>query len=183
MEPKREYKRKKLNIAVKRELQMWLLLRILGVVIVSSLVAVLILYLYSRQEISATFYSAHIQLRRVSDLLFPVLAAGGVVSLLSGLALAIFLPQKIAGPVFRIQKGLGLIQAGDLTEKITLRKGDILTDLADSVNDTTADFRTRIEALKSLQEELEQLAASLEESSLKEVSARQAETLEQLKTG
>jgi methyl-accepting chemotaxis protein len=182
MTVKRDYKRKKLNMAVKRELQMWLLLRILGVVIVSSLVAVLILYLYSRQEISTTFYSAHIQLRRVSDLLFPVLAAGGVVSLLSGLGLAIFLPQKIAGPVFRIQKGLSRIQAGDLTEEITLRKGDILTDLAGSVNDTTADYRTRLQALKSMQKELEQLAAALENEDLKKISSNQAEALAELQT-
>ncbi len=182
MKPKKHYKRKKLNMAVKRELQMWLLLRILGVVVVSTLVSVLILYLYSRQEIATTFYSAHIQLRRVSDLLFPVLAAGGVVSLLSGLALALFLPQKIAGPIFRIQKGLSLIQAGDLTEKISLRQNDILTDLADSVNDTTADFRTRMQALKALQKELEQLSESLENDALQKVSRRQGETLEQLKT-
>ena len=182
MEPRKHNNRKALNMAVKRKLQMWLLLRILGVVIVSSLVSVLILYLYSRQEISTTFYSAHIQLRRVSDLLFPVLAVGGVVSLLSGLALALFLPIKIAGPVFRIQKGLSLIQAGDLTEKIALRKNDILTDLADSVNDTTADFRTRTQALKSLQRELEKLSTSLEDGELKNLSSRQGEVLAQLKT-
>ena len=181
MTAKRDYKRKKLNMKVKRELQMWLLLRILGVVIVSSLVAVLILYLYSRQEISATFYSAHIQLRRVSDLLFPVLAAGGVVSLLSGLSLALFLPQKIAGPVFRIQKGLSRIQAGDLTEEITLRKGDILTDLAASVNDATAAYRTRMQALIALQKELEQLAVSLENEELKNISSSQEEALGNLK--
>ena len=182
MRSRKDYKRKRLNMAVKRELQMWLLLRILGVVIVSSLVSVLVLYLYSRQEISTTFYSAHIELRRVSDLLFPVLAVGGVVSLLSGLALALFLPQKIAGPIFRIQKGLSLIQAGDLTEKITLRENDILTDLADSVNDTTADYRTRMQALKSLQKELEQLAASLGDDALQKVSSLQGEALKQLKT-
>lgn len=181
MEAKKHYKRKKLNMAVKRDLQLWLLLRILGVVIVSSLVSVLILYLYSRQEISTTFYSAHIQLRRVSDLLFPVLAAGGLVSLLSGLALALFLPLKLAGPIFGIQKGLALIQAGDLTAKITLRKGDILTDLAASVNDTTADFRSRIVALKALQAELERLAAPADVA-LQQVSSRQGEALAQLKT-
>ena len=92
---KRPYKRKKLNLAVKREFQIWLLIRIGGVVIVSSLVAVLILYLYSRQEIATSFYAAHIQLRRVSDLLFPVIAAGAIVSLLSGLGLALFSAPEI----------------------------------------------------------------------------------------
>src|SRR6056297_3859872 len=78
----KKYKRKKLNLTVKREFQIWLLLRIIGVIVISTLVAVVILYFYSRQEISASFYSAHIQIRRVSDLLLPVIAAGAFISLL-----------------------------------------------------------------------------------------------------
>ena len=181
MTPKKHFKRKKVNIAVKRELQMWLLLRVLGVILLSSLVSVLILYIYSRQEISATFYTAHIQLRRVSDLLFPVLAAGGVVSLLSGLVLALFLPLKIAGPIFGIQKGLAQIKTGDLTEKIALRENDILTDLADSVNDATTDFRTRMQDLKELQLEFEKFAETRDDEALQELVARQGALLTKVK--
>ena len=68
---KKPYKRRILNLAVKREFQIWLLIRIAGVVILSSLVAVLILYIYSRQEISSTFYTAHIQIRRVATCSSP----------------------------------------------------------------------------------------------------------------
>ena len=181
MEEKR-FKRKKLNLAVKREFQMWLLVRILGVVIVSALAAVFILYLYSRQEISTTFYSAHIQLRRVSDLLFPVIAVGGVISLLSGLVLALFLPQKLAGPVYRIQKGLAVIKEGDLTEKIVLRKNDTLKDLAESVNETTASLRERIEEIKVIQKELDQVLETLEHQQAAAVSARQNQALERLRS-
>ena len=178
----RPYKRKKLNMNVKRELQFWLLLRIFGVICLSSLVAVLVLYLYSRQEIAASFYSAHIQIRRVSDLLWPVILAGAGVSLLSGAALALFLPQKIAGPIFRVQKGLKQIQTGDLTEKIILRKGDVLVDLAESVNAMTADYQTRIQALKGFQQELGDIASSLTDEELEKLSARQKEALDSIKT-
>ena len=147
---KKHIKRKKLNLAVKREFQMWLLVRILGVVIVSTMVAVLILYLFSRQEISSSFYTAHIQIRRVSDLLLPVMAAGALVSLLSGVILALFLPQKLAGPIYRIQKSLEVIRDGNLTEKIVLRKDDPFSDLADSVNETAAALRVKIRDIKEV---------------------------------
>ena len=176
------YKRKKLNLGVKRQFQMWLLIRILGVVVVSSLVAVLILYLYSRQEISSSFYSAHIQIRRVSDLLFPVMGAGAFVSLLSGMVLALFLPQKLAGPLFRIEKDLEVIRQGDLTCQIRLRKNDTLTELADSVNETTTDLRARIQEVKDIQRELDGIIASLEHREAEEVSARQRKALERLRT-
>ncbi|MFO7605805.1 MAG: methyl-accepting chemotaxis protein, partial [Desulfurivibrionaceae bacterium] len=93
------YKRKKLNLAVKKEFQKWLLVRILGTILLSSVVAAVILYFYSSRELGESFYDAHIKIRRVSDLLLPVILAGSFVSLLSGTLLALFLPQKIAGPV------------------------------------------------------------------------------------
>jgi methyl-accepting chemotaxis protein len=179
--PKR-FKRKKLNLAVKREFQVWLLVRIVGVAIVSTLAAVLILYFYSRQEISGSFYSAHIKIRRVSDLLLPVMAAGAFISLLSGMALALFLPQKLAGPVYRVQKGLDVIKTGDLTEMIVLRKNDTLMDLADAVNETTASLRDRIQEIKDIQRELDQLIATLEHQDTAAVSARQNQALERLRT-
>jgi len=179
---RKHYKRKKLNLSVKRDFQMWLLARILGVVIVSSLFAVLVLYLYSRQEISSSFYSAHIQIRKVSDLLLPVIGTGAFVSLLSGMALALFLPQKLAGPVYRVQKGLEVIRDGDLTEKIFLRRNDILMDLAGSVNETTAGIRARVQEVKDIQQELDRIVNALEDKEAAALSARQNAALNRLRT-
>jgi methyl-accepting chemotaxis protein len=179
---KRRKKRKKLNLAVKREFQMWLLVRIVGVVVISSLVAALILYFYSRREISSSFYTAHIQIRRVSDLLLPVMAAGAFVSLLSGMILALFLPQKIAGPIYRVQKDLEVIREGDLTEHIRLRRNDTLMDLANAVNESTAGLRARVQEVKEIQRELDEVIASMEHKEAADVSARQNDALERIRT-
>jgi methyl-accepting chemotaxis protein len=177
-----KYKRKKLNLSVKSEFQRWLLVRIIGVVVVSTLVAVVILYFYSRQEISASFYSAHIQIRRVSDLLLPVIAAGASISLLSGIILALFLPQKIAGPIFRIQKALETIGTGDLTEHIVLRQHSTFQDLAEAVNDTTTNLRTRVNAVKEIQQELDKLLSDLENEEARSLLIRQKKALARLQT-
>jgi methyl-accepting chemotaxis protein len=139
------YKRKKLNLRVKNQFQIWLLVRILGTVALSSVVAAVILYLYSSQEIGESFYDAHIKVRRISELLLPVILAGSFVSLLSGALLAIFLPQKIAGPVFRIEEDLKEIQAGNLEKEIRLRAGDPLKELAQTINATILFLRAKIE--------------------------------------
>ncbi|MBU0909314.1 MAG: methyl-accepting chemotaxis protein, partial [Proteobacteria bacterium] len=90
-----KHKRKKLNLNVKREFQKWLFLRMTAQVLISSLVAAVILYFYARSEITDSFYSAHVTIRRVSDLLLPVIAAGSAVSFVGTLIVVIFLPQRI----------------------------------------------------------------------------------------
>ncbi len=136
-----KYKRSKLNLKVKRKFQIWLLARIGGTILVSSLVAAAILFFYARQEVGASFYEAHIRIRHVSDLLIPVVIAGSLVSLISGALLAIFLPQKIAGPIFRIEEDLRSIQNGHLDKEIKLREGDPLQDFAETINTTLAALR------------------------------------------
>lgn len=138
------HKRKKLNLSVKREFQIWLLVRIIGTILLCALVSALILYFYSRQEISDSFYDAHVKIRHVSDLLLPVILVGVSISLISGVLLALFLPQKIAGPVFRIEQDLKEIQKGDLSKVIRLRQKDPLHDLAETINRTIEMLVTRI---------------------------------------
>jgi methyl-accepting chemotaxis protein len=149
------FKRKKLNLAVKKELQRWLLVRMFGVVLLSSLVAAFILYFYAHKEVGDSYYDAHIAIRHVSDLLWPVIAAGSVVSLLSGMFLAVFLPQKIAGPIYRIEKELEKLGEGDLTVEIRLRPGDPFHDLVGGINQSVAGLRTHIRIIQDICNELE----------------------------
>lgn len=148
-------KRKKLNLNVKREFQKWLLLRMTAQVLLSSLVAAVILYFYARNEITDSFYSAHVTIRRVSDLLLPVIAAGSAVSFLGTLIVVIFLPQRIAGPLYRIEKRLAELKEGDLRSEIKLRRNDILQDMAATLNDCTGSLREKIKLAQENQAQLE----------------------------
>jgi methyl-accepting chemotaxis protein len=145
-----KYKRKHLNVRVKSEFQRWLLWRIFGVVLLSALAAALVLYFYARHETISTFYDAHIKLRRVSDLLLPVVLSGAGVSMLGGLALALFLPQKIAGPLFNIERTLGHVRAGSLLPRVKLRSNDCLEGMAAEVNRTLEFLQRQEEMLQRL---------------------------------
>jgi methyl-accepting chemotaxis protein len=134
-------KRKRLNLTVKRDFQLWLLVRIIGTILLSSLVSAAVLFCYARQEVGASFYEAHIRIRYVSDLLIPVVIAGSLVSLISGTIMALFLPQKIAGPIFRIEEDLRKIQEGQLNKVIKIRQGDPLQDFANTINSTVVALR------------------------------------------
>ncbi|MBI5557147.1 MAG: methyl-accepting chemotaxis protein [Deltaproteobacteria bacterium] len=148
-------KRKKINLKVKRAFQKWLLLRMTAQVVLSSLMAAAILYFYARSEITDNFYTAHVTIRRVSDLLLPVIAAGSAVSFFSAIFAAAFLPQKIAGPLYCIEKRLEDLQEGDLRTEVILRRGDILQDMAAAVNHSTSALREKIIKVRKDQEQIE----------------------------
>ncbi len=175
-------KRKLLNLSVEREFQYWLLVRIFGVIILSSVLAALILFFYARHETVTSFYSAHIKIRRVSDLLLPVIFCGASVSLFAGALLAFFLPQKIAGPIFRIENELQAVRAGDLTVVIKLRRHDTLKSFAAKVNEVIADLNA---GARELQVEGQKLKLALEredKAALQTVTGKLQEKLERIKT-
>ena len=51
--------------------------------------------------------------------------------------LGIYLSHKIAGPIYRIERFLASMAAGDLSARIKLRRGDEMVSLADSINKLT----------------------------------------------
>jgi methyl-accepting chemotaxis protein len=171
-------KRKKLNLRVKQDFQMWLLIRVMGTVLVAIATASVILYFYSKSVVDADFLSHAEKVRKISEILPPVLLAASLTSLLAGLLLALFLPQKIAGPIFRVEQDLQLIREGDLTKKITLRCGDVLKELAEHVNLTVADFRQLLQELKEVQENLEVKLSDIESEEINGLLDQQKKSLE-----
>lgn len=153
---KKKYNRKLVNLNVKKRLQIWLLIRIGGIVLLTTVVSGLILYGYARHETIDSFYQAHIKIRRVSDLLFPVVTSGAAISLIGGALLALFLPQKIAGPLYRIEQELQRVKKGDLTVKIKLRDKDTLVNFTKEVCTTIETLDQRI---GRMQASIDKLAA------------------------
>lgn len=183
MEHKPSFKdRKKLNLKVKREFQRWLLTQVLVAVVLSAVVAAVILYFYARQEVVESFFDAHVKIRRVSYLLLPVVAAASAVSLAVGIFLAMFLPQKIAGPIFRIERDLRAVENGDLTTRVQLRTDDTLQDFAETVSQTIGAVRGRVQDLKDVCRQLEAAIAVGDQPQIAELLSRQNEQLEKFKT-
>lgn len=151
----RKNQRKHLNLQVKRHLQIWLLIRISGIIILTAIISALILYSYAHHETINSFYDAHIKLRRLSDLLIPVVLSGCFVSLIGGILVAIFLPQKMAGPLYRIEKDFALIKGGDLTARVRLRNNDALLSFADHLNAGIEHVDQKIGEIQRLVEKLD----------------------------
>ena len=62
--------------------------------------------------------------------------------------LTLFVTHRIAGPIFRLKKGIRDIADGRLNEKIILRKKDEFHDVAEELNALAARFRDSFSVLK-----------------------------------
>ncbi len=172
-------RRKRLNLKVKRDLQIWILKRMLLVVTISIFLALLILYLFSHREIGQSFYKAHLTIKHVSDLLLPVILAAGGVCLVAGFLFAIFFPQRIAGPIYRIEEDLKYVAStGDFTKHIRLRRGDRFHSLAQAAN--LVILRAR-EELRIVFRNLNQVEEALETGKIQEAKKKLHELREHLK--
>lgn len=150
------HKRKKLNLKVKQGFQIWLLIRIMGTVLLTIALATFILYYYSASVVDSDYLSHALKVRKLSEILLPVLLAASLTSIIAGLLLALFLPQKIAGPIYRIEQDMLQIRTGDLTKVINLRHADVLKEFAESVNITVQDIRNTVKDIKKTNSDLEE---------------------------
>ena len=142
-------KRKWLNLGIKRQLQLRILSWIFLVIVISSLISGGIFYYYSNRKIDySTYKEFHVQLHNMKETLAPwallAISFGGFIAL----TVALFYPQKIAGPVYRLEKRIQNIASGNLTEDIRLRSNDELQDLAREINQMGASLRERLLAAK-----------------------------------
>ena len=176
------HKRKKLNFKVKQDFQIWLLMRIMGTSMVTIIVAFILLYLYSKGVVDAEYLSFKTDVRRVSEVLLPVLIAASLTSIVCGLLIALFLPQKIAGPLFRIEQDMLQVSEGDLTKSITLRYADILKEHSETINMTVGNIGNMVKDVKESGNVLETKIAEGGTDEIKKAFELHKEQLERIKT-
>ncbi|MDL1955588.1 MAG: methyl-accepting chemotaxis protein [Candidatus Desulfofervidus auxilii] len=141
-------RRKRLNFSIKREFQLRLLFKVFIIVLISVISSLLIFYIISRQELGETYYQAHIRIKSFQELLLPVIIGGILVGSLVGFLVALFFPQPIAGPLYRIEKELKKVGEGDLTLNLRIRKNDELQDLVSVINEMIKNLNEKVKLLK-----------------------------------
>ena len=176
------YKRKKLNFMVKQDFQIWLLVRIMGLSLLTIIIASVLLYLYSRGVVDAEYLSFKTDVRKVSEVLLPVLIAASLSSIVCGLVIALFLPQKIAGPIFRIEQDMLRVSEGDLTKSITLRGADVLKELSETINMAVGNIGNMVKDVKESGNALETKIAEGGTDEIKKAFELHKEQLERIKT-
>ncbi len=174
--------RKMLNFSVNRQLQLRLLVKVLGIVVVGAGIMAAVFYYYSNREISESYRQFHVQAKNFLDYLLPAVISSLLISVVAAVIITLFLPQRIAGPLYRIEKDLtDRISTGDLTVKVTLRKGDDVTNLANALNETISTLRGKVENVSRPALELQSRLNTMDGKADTEIAALSKQINEALK--
>ena len=148
-------KRRKFNITIKQEFQIWFLIRILGITLLAIIIASLLSYLYAKNAVETDLLRFQTDVRTVSEVFWPVFLASTLTTIITGLLVILLIPLKIVGPLYRVEQDLIQVGSGDLAKSIRVRSGDILKEHADSVNMAVAELAGIIEDVKESGKSLE----------------------------
>ena len=159
MSEKRPYKRKQFYI--KKDYQLRFILKFCLIILVGAFISTGLLFLFSQGTLTSSFEHSRLLVRNTSFAILPAAILTNIITLilitLASIVVVLFISHKIAGPMFRFEKDLNEIGQGDLTKKVTLRKKDQFTDMADSLNNMTTNLHGKVLAIQT---EVEQLLES-----------------------
>ena len=142
MTAERTYKRRMLNLSVNRGLQFHMIGRLTLILFVCLLLSSAVYYYFSNQEVTSSFRLFHIKAQNFLDFLLPVVLASFFISLIIGAIASLFFPKPIAGGLYRIEREISnIIDTGDLTVHISLRRGDRVKSVAQQVNRLVENYR------------------------------------------
>jgi methyl-accepting chemotaxis protein len=144
----KRYRRKRVNLAIKSRLQARMLGRLGLLLLICVAAGAAMFYAWGSHELGQSLRAAHFRVRYVEQLLLPALALAAALALILGLAASLFFPLYVIGPLPRLESALRRIGAGDLTGRLALRKGDVLKETGEALNEMTAGLSARLRYLK-----------------------------------
>ena len=165
-------KRKLLNLNIHRAMQLRMIARISCILFISLLLSSAVYYHFANVEITSSFKLFHIKARSFLDMLLPTVAYSFAFSLVVGIIASLFFPKNYAGSVYRIEQDLKQILEGDLCKRITLRKGDEVTELAAEINSLVGQFHDQVVSIRRTLEHLPMQGSGGPDDSLEKHLAR-----------
>lgn len=164
------------NYFIKKEFQRRFIMKFCLLVILGALISGIIIYAMSLSTVTTSFENSRLTIKSTADYVLPaVFLSSVIVIILTGLAtimITLFTSHKIAGPLYRIEKDVGEIVAGNLKIRFNLRKDDEIKPLAAALDTMVKVLKTEIEeaneAVSKLESAIEKLERNEEKEKLKE---------------
>lgn len=160
------------NYFIKKEFQRRFIMKFCLLVALGALISGIIIYAMSLSTVTTSFENSRLTIKSTADYVLPaVLLSSVIVIILIGLAtimITLFTSHKIAGPLYRIEKDVGEIVAGNLKIRFNLRKDDEIKPLAAALDTMIKVLRAEIEEANESVSKLESAIEKLEKNDEKE---------------
>ena len=178
------YKNRRRNFYIDKQFQGKFIIKFCSLIVIGSMISSAIIYAMSRSTVCTSFENSKLLIRSTADFILPTVLLSSLISViligLATIAVTLFTSHKIAGPLYRLDKDVQEITAGNLKIAFRLRAGDEIRPLAVSLGDMVAVTRARIVEIKKDLDNFE-LSADLKPEEKKKLG-KARESLEKFKT-
>lgn len=141
------------NYFIKKEFQVNFILRFCGLAVLGSVISGVILYLFSRGAVTTTFVNSRLSIMSTADYVLPALLGSSIITIafisIVTAGVVMYLSHRIAGPLYKIEKSIKEVGAGNLTVTIKLRSTDEITKMADCFNEMAGGLKTHLLEIKA----------------------------------
>ena len=133
---------------IEREFQKRFIAKVIGIIVVGTLLTGGFMYLFGDYQISRMYSSAHVDIKSSWEVFRSAVLIASFVSMSLVAVLAVVLTlresNRIGGPLYRFRENLKVIAGGDLTLHTKLRDGDELQPMASAMNEMTEGLCERV---------------------------------------
>jgi len=152
------FQERRRNYYINKKFQRNFIIKFCSLVALGSLLSAVIIYMMSKATVTTTFENSRLTIKTTADFILPtVLLSGAVVIVVIGIAtiiVTLFTSHRIAGPLYRMDKDVQEVAAGNLAKRFNLRQGDEIRPLAASLDMMAGRLRADIAEAKEALSEL-----------------------------
>lgn len=156
--PQKKYPHKRRQYFIKKDFQFEFIFRFCLLVLAGIVVSSILLFYFSQDTLTSSFQQSRLVIKNTSIAILPALIYTSLITLglisLATIIVTLVVSHKIAGPLFRLEKELKEIGAGDLTKNVRLREKDQLTPMAETLNQMTHKLHDNIFDIQTMLKEL-----------------------------
>lgn len=141
------YAEKRKVFFIEKSFQAKFILKFCALVAAGSLCTIGLLYYLAMHSTTVAIANSRVMVKSTADFLLPMLVQTVVVVTilvsLAAILVTLYVSHKIAGPLYRLKKGMREVGEGNFSNEIKLRRFDQLRDIAEEFNRMLARLKER----------------------------------------
>lgn len=161
--PPTSFKRK--IVFIKKGFQYQFILKYCLVVIIAMMLNSALVYLLTRDTITASYRYSQLSLEKTSDAIIPPLIGSNLGIIIAVLIVVIYVTlyvsHKIAGPLYRFEQDLKQVAEGNLGINFRLREDDQLRDFVSALNLAVGGVAERVKSIQGQVDRLREKSSSI----------------------
>ena len=136
------------NYFIERSFQTRFIIKFCMLTIIGGLLTIGLLYFLSLRSTTVAIVNSEVVVKTTADFLLPILIQTVVVVMvlvsIATIIVTLFVSHKIAGPLYRLKKGMHDLGEGNFSTEIKIRKFDQLKDVVEAFNNMAKSLKEKL---------------------------------------